>query len=116
MWTPSTGLLDSTQLSPIAKPESTTTYHLYISGINGCSDNDSITISVFTKLYMPNAFAPNGNIEVNRKFSIPTTVIINLIDFSIYNRLGNKVFLLQINNYCYPKPYQQVFYFSVEIV
>ena len=40
---------------------------------------------------MPNAFTPNGD-QVNDIYRIPPGVTITLYEFSIYDRLGNKIF------------------------
>ena len=45
-WSPSTGLSSSTVASPIANPNSTTTYVLTITDVAGCSDIDSVVVTV----------------------------------------------------------------------
>jgi len=45
-WTPTAGLSDSTILNPTASPDSTTTYSVNVSDVNGCSASDMITVNV----------------------------------------------------------------------
>jgi gliding motility-associated-like protein len=44
VWSPSAGLNSSTSPSPIANPDSTTTYFVTVTDVNGCKDTDSITV------------------------------------------------------------------------
>jgi len=45
-WTPATGLSDPGILNPVASPAATTTYTLVVTGANGCSASDNVTITV----------------------------------------------------------------------
>lgn len=45
VWTPGGSLSDSTIYHPIASPDETTTYTLYVVGMNGCFAKDEVTIS-----------------------------------------------------------------------
>lgn len=56
VWTPATGLSDPTIADPIAMPTSTTTYTVLITGANGCSVTQSVTVTV-TNLPFANAGA-----------------------------------------------------------
>jgi hypothetical protein len=46
LWTPSTGLSNPSILNPVASPTSTTIYTLTVTGNNGCSGQNSVTVSV----------------------------------------------------------------------
>lgn len=46
LWTPSDGLNCTTCRNPVAMPTSTTTYHLTVTGANGCTSTDSTTVHV----------------------------------------------------------------------
>jgi gliding motility-associated-like protein len=48
-------------------------------------------------IFIPNAFAPNGEVEENRKLCIEGFGISNL-KFSIYNRWGEEVFTIDSPN------------------
>lgn len=46
LWSPSNGLDDPTIATPIANPNSTTTYTVTVTGANGCTETDDVTITV----------------------------------------------------------------------
>ncbi len=46
-WTPSTGLSNTTISNPIANPTVTTNYVVTITNANGCTDSDTVTVTVF---------------------------------------------------------------------
>ncbi len=90
LWTPSTGLSNTSIQDPIARPLTTTVYHLRITAAANCTADSNITVKVLDGIYIPNAFVPSG---VNNIFRIPPgTAIKNLQYFAIYNRYGNLVF------------------------
>ncbi|MFN3918435.1 MAG: gliding motility-associated C-terminal domain-containing protein [Flavobacteriales bacterium] len=66
---------------------------LIVTDANGCTDTVSITISVVGEIIVliPNIFSPNGD-GVNDVF-ILTTVGIENIEMSIYNRWGQNIFI-----------------------
>jgi gliding motility-associated-like protein len=90
-WTPSNGLSDPTVPDPSAAPLTTTNYRLDVTAANGCIASSKETIEVYTPLWMPNAFTPNGDGN-NDVFRIPPAVSIVLTSLSIYNRWGQRVF------------------------
>jgi PKD repeat protein len=46
-WTPTSGLSDPSVANPLAAPNTTTTYTVVVSDSHGCSDTDSMTITIF---------------------------------------------------------------------
>jgi gliding motility-associated-like protein len=67
-------------------------YEITASAANGCSKRFTVNVhSQNCNLFMPNAFTPNGDGK-NDVFRIPVSVKINLENFSIFDRWGNKVF------------------------
>lgn len=46
LWSPGIGLSDSTVMDPFAKPAVTTRYSLTITDVNGCTDDDKLTVNV----------------------------------------------------------------------
>ncbi|MCT4582085.1 MAG: gliding motility-associated C-terminal domain-containing protein [Flavobacteriales bacterium] len=55
LWSPATGLDDPTSATPVANPNVTTTYTVTVSGANGCTDTDDVTITVNKDLPAVNA-------------------------------------------------------------
>jgi hypothetical protein len=49
-WTPTTGLDDATIANPTASPASTTTYTVTVTDSKGCTDEDSMTVTVKERL------------------------------------------------------------------
>ena len=88
-WTPTIGLIDPESMTPVADPLATTVYQLSVTSVNDCADSNTITIQVYDKIFIPNAFAPDGK---NNIFRIPPSITFNLENFSIYDRWGNKIF------------------------
>lgn len=85
--------------NPTASPQDTTTYVVYGTDANGCIGFDSVTVNVIIEpgIHAPNAFSPNG--DGNNEFFTPVLLACNLIDFTIYNRWGEVVFVsTDINN------------------
>jgi gliding motility-associated-like protein len=92
-WFPNTGLTNASIPNPLASPVVTTVYQLIGTDINGCSDEDSITITVIMdyNVVISNLMTPNddgfndrwivGNIE-----NYPNTEVI------VVNREGSVVF------------------------
>lgn len=93
-WTPEIDILGEHSLHPILTPQKSTNYTLTIQDMKGCkaSDELTVTVKVLTDLPIYNAFTPNkdGNNDV---FSLKMfNDKIQLEDFSIYNRYGQKIF------------------------
>lgn len=55
-WSPSDGLSDTAVSDPLASPQMTTLYHLIVTDINGCTDDDFVEVAVF-----PDAIADAGS-------------------------------------------------------
>ena len=91
-WSPSATLSCSTCQYPVATPAETTTYRLIVSNAEGCSDTAFVTIYVDSSsdVFVPNSFSPNGdgNNDEIKVFGKG----IKSINFSIYDRWGEKVF------------------------
>jgi gliding motility-associated-like protein len=94
-WAPSTGLNNSNISNPVATPAGTTLYKVTGTGANGCSGSDTVTVKVnfnINALYLlPNSFTPNGD-GLNDCFGVKYWGVVNDLDFSIYNRYGERIF------------------------
>lgn len=47
-WTPATDLTDPNIADPIASPNTSTTYYVSVSNIAGCTDQDSVVVSIYS--------------------------------------------------------------------
>lgn len=97
-WSPLDGILTDPNLSDITvQPEDTTTYYVTVVASNGCVNIDSITINVIGdyEVYLPTAFSPNGDglNDTYQPIIIGISAMRQLVDFSIYNRWGELVFI-----------------------
>ena len=91
-WSPSAMLTSSATLQPTTVAlNDNVEYSLNVVGDGGCNSKAVAILRIYRKLYMPNAFTPNGD-NVNDIYRIPPGSYINLYEFSIYDRFGQKVF------------------------
>ncbi|MFT3702314.1 MAG: gliding motility-associated C-terminal domain-containing protein [Agriterribacter sp.] len=95
IWTPAGHLDNPAKSNPIASIDTTTMFIVKGTTVNGCSSSDSLTVKVTAEgspLYLvPNAFTPNND-GINDCLSIKKWGNIQLQEFSIYNRWGERVF------------------------
>jgi gliding motility-associated-like protein len=91
-WSPAAELEDAQTLNPttISLQESVQ-YLLAVTTANQCSSKAMAVVHVYRALNMPSAFTPNGN-GVNDLFRIPSGITMQLKEFSVYDRWGNKMF------------------------
>jgi len=92
-WTPSASLDCATCQNPNASPTVTTTYYLTVTDSLGCTDIDTVVVTVDIQcgdLFLPTAFSPNGDGE-NDEYCVRSNCIKNM-QFEIYNRWGELVF------------------------
>lgn len=91
LWSPTTGLSDSTVANPIASPLSTTKYYATIISSSGCIEVDSLIITVIPLIDFPDGITPNGDGKND-------TWVIDFIQYwpnavvEIYNRWGEQLF------------------------
>lgn len=93
---PDTALSCNTCPEFVIRPARTTAYQVLATTASGCAVSDSFVVSVEGsqfELYIPTAFTPNGD-GINELFEIITEypgAIIQLEQFSVFNRWGNVV-------------------------
>lgn len=93
-WSPEAGLSNANLFNPTATPDSTTDYVLTVTDLFGCSNTDTVRITVFdfaTPFWLPSAFTPDGNGH-NDVLYVRGGGFENF-QFSIYNRYGELIFL-----------------------
>jgi len=94
-WSPAGTLSNPEIQNPIARPTTNTLYTVRGTDANGCTNMDTITIYVNGTnkggYLMPTAFTPNND-GVNDCYGIKYWGVIQELDFSIYNRWGQRIF------------------------
>ena len=96
-WQPSATLSDPNIANPTAHPVSKTLYTVTGYDDNGCKNSDTVTVFVdmnnFNKsgYSMPTAFTPNND-GLNDCFGLKYWGTITKLNFSIYNRFGERIF------------------------
>jgi gliding motility-associated-like protein len=92
-WFPNTGLNSVTVPNPSASPMLTTTYQLIGTDANGCSDVDSVTITVLTdyNVIISNLMTPNDD-GYNDRWIIQNIENYPNTSVTVVNREGQEVF------------------------
>ncbi len=91
-WSPVGSLDDPTSATPIATPDTNTTYSVTVTDVNSlCTATDTVRVIAQTDYRIPDAFTPNGD-EHNPTFRVFLYGLAELQDFRIYNRWGELVF------------------------
>jgi len=94
LWKNNDGTLDNPNINnPVATPSVTTRYTVYGFDKNGCLDSAFVNIKVDSTMVedIPSGFSPNGD-GLNDVFRPVGIKYQNLVDFRVYNRLGQQVF------------------------
>ncbi|MBS1599494.1 MAG: gliding motility-associated C-terminal domain-containing protein [Bacteroidetes bacterium] len=91
-WTASSSLKNTDVLNPEANPVVSTDYILTATSNIGCGfSSDTVSVTVYNGLSIPNAFSPNGDGR-NDVWRIPALRVYPNAAISVYNRYGQKVF------------------------
>ncbi len=94
-WSPSSTLNNSSVANPVASPTSSTLYIVTGTDAHGCKNADTVNVDVLFinqgGYLMPSAFTPNND-GLNDCYGIKYWGIIQELDFSIYNRWGERIF------------------------
>lgn len=94
-WIPDSSLSATNILNPVAYPKQTTEYFIQVTDSTGCLKSDTVIVYVVhtpcagATIWVPNAFTP-GNTENNMLYV--RGYGINNLNFSVYDRWGQKVF------------------------
>ncbi|MBL7740053.1 MAG: gliding motility-associated C-terminal domain-containing protein [Chitinophagaceae bacterium] len=109
IWTPSATLSNSGIANPVATPASNTKYIVEGTDINGCVNYDSVVVNFLainaSGYHMPNAFTPNGD-GLNDCYGIRYWGVIQELEFSIYNRWGERIFFTKDPDACWDGTYK----------
>ncbi|HMK26061.1 MAG TPA: PKD domain-containing protein, partial [Chitinophagaceae bacterium] len=103
-WLPSATLNNSNISNPIASPTVTTQYNVTGTDLSGCINYDSIIVKVSAAntggYLMPTGFTPNNDGK-NDCYGIKYWGTITKLEFSIYNRWGERIFYTTNPNVCW---------------
>ncbi|MBV7533206.1 T9SS type B sorting domain-containing protein [Chitinophaga sp. sic0106] len=93
-WTPADGLSCNNCPNPVVTARSSMKYTVTVNNNFFCTASADATIltSTLERISMPTAFTPNGDGQNDIFYIIGTADIRIVKSFSIFNRLGNKVF------------------------
>ncbi|MGQ9846120.1 MAG: DUF7948 domain-containing protein [Bacteroidales bacterium] len=95
-WWPAHSLSSGYVQNPIASPDSTTAYIVQITDAYGCTNIDTVVVTVLDVIcaepyiYVPNAFTPNDD-GINDILYVHADMATDLY-FAIYDRWGEKIF------------------------
>jgi gliding motility-associated-like protein len=91
-WQPNYQISNINIKNPVVSPLKSARYSLSIVDTNGCKISNSFPIKTFRDIILPNAFTPNRDGK-NELFRIPPDCQADILNFSIYNRWGQRVFV-----------------------
>ncbi len=91
-WTASPYLSNPLLLQPLSKPPADTFFILHAISQNGCgSTSDTVFVKVYSDIFIPNAFSPNGD-GINPVWNIPALAAYPDFELKVFNRYGAVVF------------------------
>jgi gliding motility-associated-like protein len=102
IWSPSNGISNINASNPIASiPQK---YYVTGTTLNGCFNKDSVIVldnkAISLGRFMPNAFTPNGD-NINDCYRLKNWLHLETLQFSIFNRWGDRVFFTTNVNKCW---------------
>ncbi len=110
-WLPASSLNNPAIATPIARPTATTQYIVSGKDIWGCVNTDSIIVYVTTAnkggYLMPSGFTPNNDGK-NDCYGIKYWGVLNKLQFSIYNRWGERIFYTTDPSRCWDGTYKGI--------
>jgi len=90
-WVPDTLLNNATIANPIADPDVTTWFTLFVTAPNGCVDTDSVLVTVVPSIVVPSGFTPNGDGQ-NEIWQIDFIDLFPDCEVEVYSRWGEQLF------------------------
>lgn len=111
IWAPATTLNNPAIFNPVATPLATTDYIVEGTDASGCKGYDTISVKVDninkSGYLMPSAFTPNND-GLNDCYGIKYWGVIQELEFSIYNRWGQRIFFTKNAGQCWDGTYKGV--------
>lgn len=104
-WSPGTAITGANTATPEVAPATSTTYTVQATDANGCRGSDSVWVNVSMNpatggYYVVSAFTPNGDGK-NDCFGLKFWGVIEQLDFSVFNRWGQRVFYSKDPGQCW---------------
>lgn len=90
-WLPSGDLDNAASANPNASPDSTTQFVVTVIDVNGCTNTDTMIVTVFPNIIFPNGFSPNGD-GANDAWILDFIEFFPDCEVSVFNRWGQPVF------------------------
>ncbi len=90
-WSPPLALDDPTKANPTARPEKTTRYTLGVKDPVGCIGTDTLLIRVLSRIWIPDAFSPNGD-GLNDVWELRGIEAYPDVRVTVFDRWGSIVF------------------------
>lgn len=110
-WTPANSLSNAAIAMPVAMPTVSTKYIVAGTDANGCTNYDSTFVKVDNSnkggYLMPSAFTPNND-GLNDCYGIKYWGVVEEVEFSIFNRWGERIFFTRNVNQCWDGTYKGV--------
>lgn len=91
IWSPATALSNTGAANPTANPTSTTVYTVTVTSPQGCVASDSMIVTVFPTIVIPNGISPNGDGD-NDEWVIDGIDLFPNCTVEVYNRWGELLF------------------------
>ncbi|MDT8308801.1 MAG: PKD domain-containing protein [Bacteroidales bacterium] len=92
-WTPWFGLSNPAIHNPVASPDTTTEYVVWVTDVFGCMNSDTLVIVVYNvekPFWLPTAFTPNG--DGQNDILYVRGDLFETFEFKIFNRYGELIF------------------------
>ncbi|HEX5652463.1 MAG TPA: gliding motility-associated C-terminal domain-containing protein, partial [Chitinophagaceae bacterium] len=110
-WSPAATLDRNNISNPVAMPTATTQYTVNGTDSDGCTNFDTITVKVDNVnkggYLMPSGFTPNND-GLNDCYGVKYWGVIGEIEFSIFNRWGERVFYSKDRGKCWDGTYKGI--------
>ena len=91
VWSPDSLLADATMANPVVSPPATALYVLTVTSPEGCTDTDSVLVTVVPDITIPTGFTPNSD-GYNDTWQIDYIDRFPDCTVEIYNRWGEQLF------------------------
>jgi gliding motility-associated-like protein len=111
LWHPTSALDNPNSANPLAATDTTITFTVKGTNEFGCFAFDTVTVKVTQAgkplFVLPNAFTPNGDGK-NECFGIRKWGSVQQLEFSVFNRWGERIFTTNNPSFCWDGTYRGI--------